>query len=893
MEDNKKIVVLVCLVIVLAIASFILIASSNRVSAQEFTINIISGTEYDVGNMGQLVVEIRDKNFNPINATCFFTIFYPNKNYFVSSGNASGITDVGTYFYTFQVPSVEGVYEYSVSCTKGAKTYVVGKSFHVRNYLAEFELEAQDTVKLGEMATTGWRTQSGGRKITSLNCSIPGTGSLFNNNESFKWDWYVNGSIFKPGTEYNLTCGVGYSTPTYEEWQMHLITMQLATIFNDTFDRPDVSWYCYNGTWPGNCIWDNGWYVAWGLGGGAIISNQSLEISSSSYLDTLVVKRILNHSVTNMREIRFSLNATQITNGSNNFEIIFSSSIDEGPYGALVFWTNGSWNSSIYAINGPGNSYSYYGPGENLTKIGDFYPNISINISIRNIDMTTLTYDVYLNFIYVGTFDMMPWGYGLPYSSWTYTWQNVTVPILDVYFSATGGPITYRINDFYLYSNLSDIYPYNVTQVYVLWDKNWSIITASYVRKISVAAKESDISDVFFKADGTKMYTLGLGGDTVDEYNLGTPWDVSSATYVEEFSVVAREATSRGVFFKPDGLKMYVVGSSSDNVDEYDLGTAWNVTTAVFLQNLSVNAHDTFSAGVFFKSDGLRMYVAGESGDSVDEYALGTAWNVTTAVYQREASVAAHETGITGVFFRDDGLKMYTIGTTGDSVDEYNLSNAWNVSSAIYSQEFYVGDKDPTPTGLFFKPGGSGLYVAGASGDAVYEFEVGKELSSTSVNYTWRDGNFSTCPALEDPVVYNATYGIPENTSRFTWFAFGVNWTVPDRCVHVNGSSSGTLQLMAERYSYVGDWFKNIYCFNGITFEAFFRSESGYQGLGMCEQVGYIYYNTTKNSYPPEVMVSNVTLTTRELVQYGMVTNNVSLIDYFRVEKGLKAWIEH
>jgi sugar lactone lactonase YvrE len=70
------------------------------------------------------------------------------------------------------------------------------------------------------------------------------------------------------------------------------------------------------------------------------------------------------------------------------------------------------------------------------------------------------------------------------------------------------------------------------------------------------------------------MYTIGYNGDTVDEYDLGTAWDVSTAAYLQEFSVLAKESTPQGVFFKPDGTKMYTIGSSGDTVDEYDLAAA-------------------------------------------------------------------------------------------------------------------------------------------------------------------------------------------------------------------------------------------------------------------------------------------------------------------------------
>ena len=220
------------------------------------------------------------------------------------------------------------------------------------------------------------------------------------------------------------------------------------------------------------------------------------------------------------------------------------------------------------------------------------------------------------------------------------------------------------------------------------------------------------------------MYTIGLLDQNVDEYDLGTAWNVTTAAYLQEFSVGAKEFSPADVFFKPDGLKMYTIGNAGDSVDEYDLGTAWNVTTAVYLQEFSVAAKETGSTGVFFKPDGLKMYTIGADGDSVDEYDLGTAWNVTTAAYLHELSVAAKEISPSGVFFKPDGTKMYTIGSNGDTVDEYDLGTAWNVTTAVYLREFSVAAKELTPSGVFFKPDGTKMYTIGSNGDTVDEYDL-------------------------------------------------------------------------------------------------------------------------------------------------------------------------
>jgi DNA-binding beta-propeller fold protein YncE len=282
----------------------------------------------------------------------------------------------------------------------------------------------------------------------------------------------------------------------------------------------------------------------------------------------------------------------------------------------------------------------------------------------------------------------------------------------------------------------------------------WDVSAASFdfptEGYFSVAAQEANPTGIFFKPDGTKMYVIGRAGDDVNEYDLSTAWDVTSASYLQNFSVAAQEIDPTGIFFKPDGTKMYVIGYSEDDVNEYDLSTAWDVSSASYLQNFSVAAQEATPTGVFFKPDGTKMYIIGQTGDDVNEYDLSTAWDITTASYLQNFSVAAQETNPTGIFFKPDGTKMYILGTTGEDVNEYDLSTAWDITSASYLQNFSVAAQEASPQGIFFKPDGTKMYVIGQSGDAIWQYPtgfVGDATFTYPASVEWPSGTPPTAPA--------------------------------------------------------------------------------------------------------------------------------------------------
>ena len=256
-----------------------------------------------------------------------------------------------------------------------------------------------------------------------------------------------------------------------------------------------------------------------------------------------------------------------------------------------------------------------------------------------------------------------------------------------------------------------------------------NLSTFSYVQSFSVSAQEGTPLGIAFSFDGTRMYVLGTTGDAVDEYSLSTAWNVSTASYVQTFSTATQDTMPRALAFSLDGTHMYVLGDTGNSVYEYSLSTAWNVSTASYVQSFSVTAEDGAPYALTFSPDGTRMYFIGGSGLDVNEYSLSTAWNISTATFVQRFVVSAQDTAPRGIAFSLDGTRMYIAGATGDAVYEYSLSTAWNISTASYIRSFSVSSQDSAPWGITFSFDGTRMYVLGSTGKDVNEY-LSSETSS-------------------------------------------------------------------------------------------------------------------------------------------------------------------
>jgi len=243
----------------------------------------------------------------------------------------------------------------------------------------------------------------------------------------------------------------------------------------------------------------------------------------------------------------------------------------------------------------------------------------------------------------------------------------------------------------------------------------------------SITAEETTPNGLFISPDGLNMYVNGASGDDVNQYTLSTAFNVSTATFVRLFSTSAQDSSPNDIFFKPDGLSMFVMGGTNDTVFQYTLSSAFDISTASYAsKSFSVASQEATPTGLWFKPDGTVMYVIGQTNDTVFQYTLGTAWDVSTASYASISfNISAQESNPNQVNLSADGLTMWILGTTGDDINQYALGTAFNVSTAVFENNFYVGFQETTPAGMFIdSTAANRVYIVGQTNDTVFQYNT-------------------------------------------------------------------------------------------------------------------------------------------------------------------------
>ena len=200
------------------------------------------------------------------------------------------------------------------------------------------------------------------------------------------------------------------------------------------------------------------------------------------------------------------------------------------------------------------------------------------------------------------------------------------------------------------------------------------------------------------------------------------------------------------IAFNPSGTKMFVVGMSQNKIYEFDLTTGFDVSTA------SKNSNECSFIGladdavdIDFNSDGTKLFLVdqgqGGADNTIEEFDLSTAYDVSSCTHVEEHFAGDFE--LVGIEFNPDGTKLFIYDMTGaDSIKQYSLNSPYNLSN-ITLQKQSTGTSDRTfstienqPSGFTFSSDGSKMFITGTKKDKVQEFNLSTPFDLSSVSKT-------------------------------------------------------------------------------------------------------------------------------------------------------------
>lgn len=335
------------------------------------------------------------------------------------------------------------------------------------------------------------------------------------------------------------------------------------------------------------------------------------------------------------------------------------------------------------------------------------------------------------------------------------------------------------------------IYQYNLSTA-------WDISTASYASKsfATDALATGKIGGISAKTDGLKFYVSGKASGSLYEIDLSVAWDISTASYS---GVSVNADTREWVFIGDDGnavfggrntVHKYILTSAFDInppiFEEESISTTKDYATfsrngwflfghqqsssdrKVYqyrpLKNISettayggnsefmgyqrVDSNLSRSDNVVFRPGGTKIYVLGDdlsSNAGVAEFTLPSEWTILNGSLTFNAFKAFTHTfeaaAPLDIAFSTDGTKLYVVnnkngGTSADNkIHQYDLSTAWDISTATYSSKSFATDSiDTRVVSLFFQDGNT-LFLYGRQNSRVYKLTLSTAWDISTASY--------------------------------------------------------------------------------------------------------------------------------------------------------------
>ena len=317
----------------------------------------------------------------------------------------------------------------------------------------------------------------------------------------------------------------------------------------------------------------------------------------------------------------------------------------------------------------------------------------------------------------------------------------------------------------------------------------WDLKTASFVR-VKALSGTTNINGLVIKPDGTEFYFVDENTNLVYQYTATVPWNVASVGFTTSYDATSQDTDLTGISIIGVGTTMYLCGDSSNTIYQYSLSTPWNVSTASLTTSFGVGANDLTPRGVYVKDDGAKMFVVGDTNDRVYEYSLSTPGNVSTASLTTSFYVNPYGTTPTGLTFKPDGTKLYVVDNDIDSVTSFDLSTAWSVSPSTTKTPFGIlsvgKDGNTTPYGVYFRPDGKKLFVLehnDASQD-IYEYDLTTawdfRTASTPTIHNLSENYFDITFKPDGTKMYLTNYD-NASTSAINEFTLTSPWDVTTR----------------------------------------------------------------------------------------------------------------
>ncbi len=272
-------------------------------------------------------------------------------------------------------------------------------------------------------------------------------------------------------------------------------------------------------------------------------------------------------------------------------------------------------------------------------------------------------------------------------------------------------------------------------------------VMLDYTSSSSITTAFAFSADIDFSGSGDAIFIINDGGDQIHRYALSTNFNSSTATsnIGPPIYSVTQDTSPRALEFSTNGQKMFVLGTTANEILEYDLSGAFDISNPTYLNDdLDISAATTGAQGMEFSRDGTHLYVidSASGGGRIYGFSLDVAFDVSSGDANDFVTSPIIQAFQRSLAVNDDGTVMYVL--TARDLYAYTFGVAYDVSTLSLEATQPLGTAN-SAQGLAFSTDFTTMsFVRNDPSNTVHEFTLNAEPVLGDLNFGFtEDENLS------------------------------------------------------------------------------------------------------------------------------------------------------
>lgn len=224
------------------------------------------------------------------------------------------------------------------------------------------------------------------------------------------------------------------------------------------------------------------------------------------------------------------------------------------------------------------------------------------------------------------------------------------------------------------------------------------------------------VSCLYTTPDGLHVFMCSQDRHTIESYDLTSPWDTTTMSYVSSTDVNYSSQALAGMSFASGGTKLYVSWVNG-TIGQYDLSTPYDLSTISLVTTSDISAQASNIGGLFTKANGTKLYVLNYGDSTIYQYSLSTPYDLSTLSYDSvsynvNTAIGAMYPGFSDISFSKNGTTLYvTDSVYSSSIYAFTLSTAWDITTASLTTSRNVATEDYRPSALSISSSGDHMLM--------------------------------------------------------------------------------------------------------------------------------------------------------------------------------------